>query len=199
MFESFSRCENSLVRNIPWEGHQSSSDTDGQKTTVCGRRFLSQLEVHSRETRIYLIYTASEVSEYPCRRNAGRYLISGDLGSRFHSYGKPYGTLPTKMSFYYKLCTLVGVSNFRRCCLYLVGRRCLHLVGRRCLHLVGRRCSIVSADDVCILSADDVSSCRPTMFHLVGRRCSILSADDVCNLSTDDVSSCRPTMFASLT
>ena len=121
-------------------------------------------------------------------------------------YGKPYGTLPTKMSFYYKLCTLVGVSNFRRCCLYLVGRRvyilsadmfhlvgrrCLHLVGRRCLHLVGRRCSILSADYVCILSADDVSSCRPTMFHLVGRRCSILSADDV--------SSCRPTMFASLT
>ena len=103
----------------------------------------------------------------------------------FHFYGKPYGTLPTKMSFYYKLCTLVGVSNFRRCCLYLVGRRVyilsadkFHLVGRRCLHLVGRRSFILSvdefyilsADDVCILSADDVPSCQPTMFHLVGRR-----------------------------
>ena len=94
------------------------------------------------------------------------------------TYGKPYGTLPTKMSFYYKLCTLVGVSYFRRCCLYLVGRRVFILSTDDVCNLSADDVCILSADDVCNLSADDVISCQPTMFascrstmfHLVGRR-----------------------------
>ena len=75
------------------------------------------------------------------------------------------------MSFYNKLCTLVGVSNFRRCCLYLVGRR-VYILSADMFHLVD--------DDVCILSADMLA-------NIVGRRVGILSVDKVCILSVDKV------------